>query len=658
LPASERRCGAGTALLCWLACLAPAIAGGVGIRVEVGALELGATRIEDLRGRCRLRRAEDGAVRCADLALAARLPGGAVGARGALRIDPGSGRILPETLRLEGAGGRLSLATEPGAAAVRFEARDLDFARLWPLLAPYAGAGYSEAAGKLGAEGRLTLGRRRALTAALEVEGLELLGRNVAEGLAGSLRVSVAERPGGADFSLELALSGGLAYIEPGLRRGGLRPGFAFELDRAPLELAARGTYERSPARLEVDASVSHATVARASVSVAAALGGEGALESLALDLHEAAAAPLYRHYLQPLALGTALDDAELAGRLAGRLRLDGAGVRAARLQLEDLHVYDKRERFHLAGLDGTLRFTAGDAPLRSRIRWQGAGVYRLDFGAAEVEMLSRAGRIESLHWSDIGFLDGRIRIERLAAGYGAGEFHLELSGELTPVSLLDLTQQLQWPLMAGTLAGRLDGLSYGRGRAAVEGALRVELFDGEILIHELSLADMFGTVPVLRTSFDVHDLDLEQLTGRFAFGKIEGRLDGYVRDLELHAWQPVYFEAKLETPEDDDSPHRISQRAVNNLGVLGGGTGGVLSSGLAGLFREYSYDRLGLSCRLYNGVCELGGVEADENGFYILTRGGLLPPWIEVRGIGRSIAWEDLVQGIRQIGAGEVVVE
>ncbi len=103
-------------------------------------------------------------------------------------------------------------------------------------------------------------------------------------------------------------------------------------------------------------------------------------------------------------------------------------------------------------------------------------------------------------------------------------------------------------------------------------------------------------------------------------------------------------------TPENDNSRHRISQQAVENLGYLGGGSVNALSSGFLRIFKDYSYGLLGISCRLINGVCELGGVRDTENGFILVSRGGLLPPWIEVRGTGHSIAWPVLIEGLKTI--------
>ena len=80
-------------------------------------------------------------------------------------------------------------------------------------------------------------------------------------------------------------------------------------------------------------------------------------------------------------------------------------------------------------------------------------------------------------------------------------------------------------------------------------------------------------------------------------------------------------FDAAFATPDDDTSRHRISQNAVDNLARIGGGSG-ALSSTFLRFLDEFSYHRLGLSCRLRNGVCEMGGVESSERGYYIVKGG------------------------------------
>ena len=56
-------------------------------------------------------------------------------------------------------------------------------------------------------------------------------------------------------------------------------------------------------------------------------------------------------------------------------------------------------------------------------------------------------------------------------------------------------------------------------------------------------------------------------------------------------------------TPADDKTPHRISQRAVENLAnVGGGGATAVLSTGFLQFFEVFAYDRIGLRCLLRDG--------------------------------------------------------
>ncbi len=84
------------------------------------------------------------------------------------------------------------------------------------------------------------------------------------------------------------------------------------------------------------------------------------------------------------------------------------------------------------------------------------------------------------------------------------------------------------------------------------------------------------------------------------------------------------------------------------NLASLGG-AGAVLSSTFLRIFEEFSYRRLGISCRLSNGVCEMDGVAPAEGGYYIVEGGGL-PPRIDVRGFNRRVDWEMLLSRLQLI--------
>lgn len=229
-----------------------------------------------------------------------------------------------------------------------------------------------------------------------------------------------------------------------------------------------------------------------------------------------------------------------------------------------------------------------------------------------------------------------------------SGTIDLSVAGLATHAALAQFSQMLGWPRLEGRIAAPIEELRYVDGELRLIGPLRLETFGGRVQLDRVRIADLLGVEPVLEADIDIERLDLRQLTGTFAFGKIEGGLDGRVRGLRMAAWELVAFDATFATPADDDSRHLISQRAVDNLANLGGG-GNVISQGFLQYFDEFSYDRLGISCRLEDGVCEMGGVAQFPGGYFLVTRGAL-PPWIDVKAYSRHVDWTELLARLRAI--------
>ncbi|MGR9053308.1 MAG: C4-dicarboxylate ABC transporter, partial [Gammaproteobacteria bacterium] len=104
-----------------------------------------------------------------------------------------------------------------------------------------------------------------------------------------------------------------------------------------------------------------------------------------------------------------------------------------------------------------------------------------------------------------------------------------------------------------------------------------------------------------------------------------------------------------LGTPTKDDSTHRISQKAVENLASIGGGgAADLVSRSFLRLFDTFGYDRLGLGCYLHDGVCQIMGVEPAKQGYYIVKGGGL--PRIDVIGYNPRIDWNVLLSRLARI--------
>ena len=145
-----------------------------------------------------------------------------------------------------------------------------------------------------------------------------------------------------------------------------------------------------------------------------------------------------------------------------------------------------------------------------------------------------------------------------------------------------------------------------------------------------------------------MRNLDLGELTRTYSFGNIEGKLDGDVKNMRLVNWKPVSLDASIQTSEGKQLK-KISQRAVENITALGGeGTAAALQRTFLRFFKEFNYEKIGLSCKLRQDVCEMGGAESTATGYVIVKGQGL--PAVNVNGYTQRISLSDLLDRIKRI--------
>lgn len=203
---------------------------------------------------------------------------------------------------------------------------------------------------------------------------------------------------------------------------------------------------------------------------------------------------------------------------------------------------------------------------------------------------------------------------------------------------------------MQGTLSGEIPVVSYNGSTVEVQGALLFKVFDGTVLLWNLKVLDPFGPAASLMADVDMRNLDLDLLTGTFSFGKIQGRVDVAVHDLELFNWKPVKFDASLMS-SPGNYPRRISQAAVQNISSLGGfGAAAAIQRSFLHFFDDFGYSKIGWSCSLRNGTCRMGGIESEplQHGYLIVKGGGI--PAITVIGYNREVDWWELVSRLQRI--------
>jgi hypothetical protein len=374
----------------------------------------------------------------------------------------------------------------------------------------------------------------------------------------------------------------------------------------------------------------------------------------LQVELQEGRMPGLYEIYLQPWLLQGVAGTLRTAGSVHGRLTLaDGRPV-SAQLELGGVEVEQQDGLFGFRDLDGTLRWS-GRETRRSELGWQSGHLYRIDLGPTRLALDSAGRQLRLARPAQIPVLDGSLEIDSFELAQPAGRpLHWAVDGTLTPVSLQTLTGALDWPEFGGKLSGVIPQVSYDDGVLRVGGVLQVRVFGGDITLRDLTLEQPFGEVPRLQVSAQARQIDLEQLTRAFSFGRIEGKLAGRIDGLQMENWQPVAFDAEFATPPGDRSRHRISQKAVDNISSIGGGgVGGALSRSLLRILKDFPYDRLGIRCRLQNGICAMGGVAPADGGYY-LVKGRFIPPRLDVIGYSDRVDWSGLVGQLKRVIEGQ----
>jgi len=468
-------------------------------------------------------------------------------------------------------------------------------------------------------------------------------GSLAAEGLDVTLEAQARmPEPGGRlDYTATLTADAGEAYVEPAY----------FNLSASPLTLASTGGLDLAGGPVRIDSFLlDHRDVLAASGEAVLRRGEEPAVARADVEIADAVFPGVYTTYLQGFLTGTPLAKLETRGRVSGRVRLDDGGVAALDLALDDLHADDADGRLAIYGARGRIAWDVAPdaAPVSSRLVWDGGFVYDAGFGAGTAAFSSTPDRITLQETLRLPVLDGALVVETFAAsGLSGDEPAVEFDARLEPVSLAGITTALGWPALPGKLSGELPLLSVSEGAVTLGGSLVARVFDGTARISELRIEQPFGANRRTSAEVALDNLDLALVTDVFTFGRITGRLDGAIRGLEMLQGRPVAFDARFYTPADDDSPHRISRRALSNISEIAGSGTAALSAGFLGLFEEFRYDSLGIRCVLEGDICSMSGVQPAQQGYYLVKGSGL--PRIDVIGHSRQVNWPRLVAQITE---------
>jgi len=443
--------------------------------------------------------------------------------------------------------------------------------------------------------------------------------------------------------------SGGALYVEP----------LYLEAAGQNIALDAQGDWNASSKRVEIkSASYRHSKVGELSGSATVQFKNGASIEKAELSLNSDNLQGLSATYLKPLFEQTVLQGVSLEGHLKADFSINEQALTALAATFNKLDIKDAAGRGQIQGGAGTLNWSNDETFSQpSEFSWQQLQLRAVPIGPAKLSFLSRANSIRLLKNTQLPFLGGVIAINQFSwQAKKQQDPEVSFEGEVSNISLEQLSLVLNWTPLSGTISGHVPRVDYNNKTLSLGGELIVKVFDGEIKISNLASSGLFTDFPKFHSDLEIENLDLDQLTGKFKFGGITGRLSGYVRQLYMENWYPVSFFAWLGTPENDDSRHRISQKAVQNIANIGGGgAADLLSRSFLRFFETFGYDKLGLGCYLHDGVCQLMGVKATESGYAIITGGGL--PRIDVIGYNPRVDWNVLMDRLKRILTSEASV-
>jgi len=369
-------------------------------------------------------------------------------------------------------------------------------------------------------------------------------------------------------------------------------------------------------------------------------------ITQLEANLPDLALANAYPLFFKPFLEKTAFNHAEIAGNVALKAKIVDAELKVLSIQLKDVDVEDNNKKFAFYQLNANIPWDYDNAN-QVTLSYLNGQLLNLPLGKTALE-----ATVNRYAWTapniTLPLLDGSLNLSNISAARIGTNWYWHLGAAINPINMADFSRALKLPIMEGQASGEIPQVTYSTGILSTNGEVRFNIFDGQATITNLTLTNPLSNQPKLNADMNLRHLDLGKLTKTFSFGSIEGQLDGDVNHLVMQNWQPVSFDASLES-SPGHYPKKISQRAVENISALGGaGAAAAVQRSVLRFFEQFNYEKIRLSCKLANNICQMNGLESTDGGYIIVKGSGI--PAITVKGFNSSVGWADLLARIKRI--------
>jgi hypothetical protein len=356
--------------------------------------------------------------------------------------------------------------------------------------------------------------------------------------------------------------------------------------------------------------------------------------------------AGLYALALKPMVEKSAFGNLKVSGRADWKIDVKDLQPMSFELNLKDANIEDLNGKFSLSDINAHIPWDY-EVPQTVTLAYSKGHVLKIPLGA--INLKAELNRYSLTAPSlVIPVLDGALKIEDVSAAYLSQQWFWHLKMQLNPISMNEFSKTLGWPEMKGKIDGQVPLITYANKQLVMDGKMQFNMFNGNVSMEGLRIQDPLGRVPRLYANLQMRDIDLGDLTRTFNFGAIEGKLEGDVKDLQLENWKPVRMDAIIQTA-DGKHLKKVSQRAVENITALGGeGTAAALQRTFLRFFKEFNYEKIGLSCQLRQDICKMGGVESTPTGYIIVKGKGA--PTVNVNGYTEYVSLSDLIARMKRI--------
>ncbi len=371
-------------------------------------------------------------------------------------------------------------------------------------------------------------------------------------------------------------------------------------------------------------------------------------VEDIKVSAKDVDFAGLYSVFLKPMVEKSVFGNLDVSGKADWQFEIKNLEPRSFELNLRDANVDDKNGKFAFKHMNAHLPWDYDNAKTIN-INYKSGHLLKMPLGDTNLNAEINRYSFVSPQLT-LPILDGALNLSDVSAAMIADNWYWHLRMNLTPISMTDFSTAMGWPKMQGKISGQVPLVTYAGKQLSMDGAMTFNVFNGTIGMDNLKIEDPLGVVPRLNADLLMRNLDLGELTRTFSFGDIEGKLDGDVKNMVLENWKPVHLDAYIHTSEGKHLK-KISQRAVENITALGGeGAAAAVQRTFLRFFKEFNYDKIGLSCKLRQDICEMGGVESTPTGYIIVKGKGI--PSVNVNGFTQRVSLEDLLGRIKRITA------